>query len=77
MAHGISLTMRYAKGPSVAFIHRHPAAVKIGASSHLAHGLAGRVFYRKPAGMTAFVGASRDRSLPGKARRRARKAANR
>lgn len=68
MAHGISLKQRSIRPSPPEFVHRHPAAVKVA-------GAGDGILWRKPAGMTSYRGPSRDRSLPGKARRRARKAA--
>lgn len=56
--------------PQPEFVHQHPPAVKVGGHN------GDPVFYRKPAGMTAYIGPDpARRALPGKARRRARKAA--
>lgn len=66
MAHGISLNQRSIRPAPPEFVH--PAAVKVA-------GAGDSIMWRKPAGMTSYRGPSRDRSLPGKARRRARKAA--
>jgi len=63
MAHGITLAMRAIDAPGIRYIHEHPAAVKT------------KRGYMKPEGMTSHVNPAKDRSLAGKARIRARKAA--
>ncbi len=69
-AHGITLAMRWIKPPAPRWVHRHPKAREVRVGDTV-------VGYRKPAGMTSYVNPDKDRSLPGKARRRARKAARR
>ena len=59
MAHGITLYLRHIRPPAPVFVHQHPT-VGTGAFARVVP--------------TTYSGPSRDRSLPGKARRRARKA---
>lgn len=66
MAHGTTLDMRAIQPVSPAFVHKHPEPYKVGDGP--------TAYYIKAGGMKPYLGASRDRSLPGKARRRARKA---
>lgn len=64
MAHGITLKLRQITAPEPQHLHTHAAAVKVAGG-----------FYRKPPGLTPYVNPAKDRSFPGKARRRARQAA--
>lgn len=66
MAHGKSLALREIRVPEPEFVHQHAPAIK---------SVGGR--YVKPRGLGSHVAPDRDRSLPGKARRLARKAARR
>jgi hypothetical protein len=68
MAHGITLAMRWIKLPPTRWVHRHPAPIAVRRDGVI-------VAYRKSPGMTSHVNPAKDRTLPGKARRRARKAA--
>lgn len=71
MAHGKTLDLRAIKPARPQFVHEHPEPVKVKRGKLL--------FWRKPGGMVAYVAteSTRDRSLRGKARIRARKAARR
>lgn len=69
MATGLSLVLRWLQPPPTRWVHRHPPAKVMRSSSGEVIG------YRRPANMTPYRGPSRDRSLPGKARIRARRAA--
>jgi hypothetical protein len=66
MAHGITLKMRKIRRPAPDYVVRHEAAqVKQN----------GRLTFRRVGKWEARVNEEKDRSLPGKARRRARRAA--
>jgi hypothetical protein len=64
MAHGKTLVMREIARPEPQHIIEHPKPVKVKGG-----------LFAKPRGMQTYVNADKDRTLPGKARRRARKAA--
>lgn len=67
--HGVTLALRWIQPPPPQWVHRHPAPVRVE--------IGGQVYFRKPAGMTSYVNPGKDRSLPGKSRRRARREARR
>lgn len=66
MAHGMTRILRAMKSPPVEYVIKHPEPVKVAGG-----------FVIKPRGMETYVSREKDRRLSGKARRRARKAANR
>lgn len=69
-AHGVTLAMRAVKAPPTSWVHQHPKPVAVRRRGEL-------IGYRQPDNMTPYVNPAKDRSLPGKDRIRARRAARR